>query len=442
MPAWYSLNNNSRTAPSERTRPHMVAPQNTAPLSVCVVHNHYQQPGGEDQVVANEVQLLESHGHQVTQFTMHNDAVDQMSLLQLAGKTVWNPTTYQHLRAHLQDVHPDIVHVHNTLPLLSPSVYYAARREGCAVVQTLHNYRLLCPAALLYRDGQICEDCVGRSFAWPGIAHGCYRQSRSATSVVATMLAVHRAANTWTEAVDAYIALTPFARTLFVRGGLPDDKLSVKPNFIAPDPGMGTGDGRYALFVGRLSAEKGIQTVLDAWQDFPIELPLKIVGDGPLVHPVQGAASASPTIEWLGRRSHNDVLDLMRAATVLVFSSTWYEGLPMTLLEAQATGLPVVASNLGAMATLVQHNVTGRLFQPGNAGDLAHQMIWMQRHPKAWDAMRTAARAIYEGHYTPSHNYELLLKVYHEALQQATQRIHRAERPPSAPKSSSKEVPV
>lgn len=388
-----------------------------------MVHNHYQQPGGEDQVVANEVDLLRQRGHTVTTFTAHNDAVTDLSPAQLAARTVWSHPAYRGLRSHLRQTPADLVHVHNTLPLLSPAVYYAARRAGCAVVQTLHNYRLVCPGALLYREGRACEDCVGRAVPWPGVLHGCYRKSRSATAGVASMLTTHRAAGTWNRSVDTYVALTPFARQIFIRGGLPEAKLLVKPNFVVEDPGEGTGSGGYALFVGRLTEEKGVRTLLEAWQPARSShspgspaLPLRIVGDGPLRPQVEAAAANHPGIEWLGQRPHDAVLELMRDAVALVFPSTWYEGLPMTVLEAFATGLPVVASDVGALSSLVQHAENGLLFRSGDAGDLASQVAWIQSHPAHWADVRRRARREYEARYTACRNYTLLMDTYRHAL--------------------------
>ncbi len=244
-----------------------------------LLHNRYQQPGGEDQVFAAEGNLLEAHGHQVLRYTRHNDQVTDQNPLALAGATVWNQAVYRELRTLIRRERPQVAHFHNTLPMISPAAYYAARAEGVPVVQTLHNYRLLCPNALFYRDGQVCEDCLGKAVPWPGVVHACYRESRASSGAVATMLTAHRAIGTWKKAVDMYVALTEFARQKFVQGGLPAEKIVVKPNFIEPDPGSGEGRGHYALFVGRLSQEKGVDTLLAAWEQLGEKVPLKIVGD-------------------------------------------------------------------------------------------------------------------------------------------------------------------
>ena len=319
-------------------------------MRVMLLHNTYQHPGGEDQVFAAEGALLEERGHDVERFTISNDLINGMSRTALAASTIWNRDSYRTLRARFRATRPDVAHFHNTFPLLSPSALSAARDEGVPVVQTLHNDRLLCVNALLFRDGHICNDCLGHRVPWQGVAHGCYRGSRLASGAVATMIALHRARGTWMNDVDVYIALTEFARRTFIAGGLPADRIVVKPNFVHPDPGLGDASGNFALFVGRLVPEKGIRTLIDAWQHIGVKVPLRIVGDGPLAPEVAAAAAQCAGITWLGRHPRAEVLALMRAATLLIFPSTWYEGFGMTVAEALAVGLPVVASRVGGMA--------------------------------------------------------------------------------------------
>jgi len=399
-------------------------PGKGAGVKLLLVHNSYQQSGGEDRVFASELELLASRGHEVVCYTAHNDTVGQMSKLSLAFRTSWSRTTYREVRAVLQRERPQIVHVHNTLPLVSPAVYYAAGAARVPVVQTLHNYRLLCPNGLLLREQRICEDCVGRHVAWPGIVHACYRQSRAATGAVAVMLSVHRLLGTWSRRVSRYIALTEFMRQKFITGGFPARQIVVKPNFVGPDPGMGDHGGQYALFVGRLSPEKGIQTLLRAWRQDG-RMPLKIAGGGPLQNVADGSL---PGIEWLGQQSREQVVALMKQAFVLVFPSECYEGFPTAIAEAFATGLPVVASRLGAMAEIVQHRQTGLLFTPGDANDLAAKVGWALAHPTEVADMGRRARDEFEAKYTAERNYELLRDIYRGALDETM----RAALPASA----------
>src|SRR5215218_8642966 len=283
-------------------------------MKVLAVHNSYQQPGGEDQVFLAETALLEAYGHRMVRYTTHNDQIAEMNHMALAVNTVWNSSTYQELRTLIHREQPDVAHFHNTFPLISPAGYYAAKAEGLPVIQTLHNYRLFCTNSVFFRDGHVCEDCVGKTPPWPGVLHSCYRGSRTTSGTVATMLTAHRTLRTWTKTVDTYIALTEFAREKAIQGGLPAGTLMVKPHFVHPDPGLDKGGGGYALFVGRLSPEKGTKTLLSAWRQLRGELPLKIVGDGPLAPETAEAARRVPGVKWLGRRSLEEVYKLMGGA--------------------------------------------------------------------------------------------------------------------------------
>ena len=387
-----------------------------SPMRILAIHNRYQQPGGEDQVFVEETALLESRNHRVLRREVHNDQVEHMNRLTLAKNTVWNASAYRELGALIRRERPDVAHFHNTLPLVSPSGYYAAKAEGVPVIQTLHNYRLLCPVALFFRDGRVCEDCMGKAVPYPGVVHGCYRGSRAASGVVATMLTLHRAWRTWTEMVDIYVALTEFARDKFVAGGLPAEKILVKPNFVAPDPGRGQGEGGYALFVGRLASEKGIGTMLSAWDRLGTRTPLKIVGDGPLKDQVVRAAAGRSNVQWLGHRPVADVYALMRKADMLVFPSEWFETFGRVAAEAFAAGTPVIAANIGAVAELVEHGRTGLKFRPGDPEDLATQVGWALSHPAELRRMRGEARAEFEAKYTAERNYLALMEIYEAAL--------------------------
>lgn len=396
-------------------------------MNVLAVHNRYREPGGEDAVFAAETALLRRHGHAVTELLFDNAAIpDTRSPLASAGLAagaVWSPAAADRVRSALRESKAEIAHFHNTLPLVSPAAYAACHREGVAVVQTLHNYRLVCPNALFYRDGHPCEDCLGRTPPWPSVLHACYRGSRLQTASVALMLTVHRLRRTWHRDVDLFIAVSEFSRRKFVEGGLPPDRVVVKPNFLDPDPGPKIADGDGFLFVGRLVDYKGIGTLLRAWCDGAAtgglgELGdgLRIVGDGPLADEVATAAGTHPAVEYLGRRGRAEVLALMRSSLALVFPSELYEGFPVTLVEAFACGLPVVASRHGAMADLVEDGRTGLLFTPGDAADLAAKVAWARDHPSEMRGMGAAARAEYEAKYTAEHNYALLKAIYRRAL--------------------------
>jgi glycosyltransferase involved in cell wall biosynthesis len=385
-------------------------------MKILSVHNTYQKPGGEDQVFAQEGELLRNHGHQVLLYQASNDEVNGVNPLVLLGNTIWNRQKYEDLRGLLRRERPDVMHVHNTFPVISPAAYYAANAEGVPVVQTLHNYRLLCPSATFFRDGRVCEDCLGHSIPLPGVRHSCYRGSRMATAATAAMLATHNLKHTWSKAVSAYIALTGFARDKFIEGGFPAGKIFVKPNYLQSDPGQGEGNGHYALFVGRLTPEKGISTLLDAWRQIGSALPLQIAGDGPVAPEVEKAAAESDSITWLKWVPRAEILERMKKASVLILPSTWYEGFPMIIAEAFAVGLPVIASNLGSMATIVDHQRTGLHFLPGDAGDLAEKVRWFLDHPDLTARMRADARREYEARYTAETNYRLMMEIYQKLV--------------------------
>jgi glycosyltransferase involved in cell wall biosynthesis len=385
--------------------------------NVLLVHNTYQQGGGEDVVFAAEAALLRQRGHGVVEYREDNQRLQAMNRLQAAAQTIWSQSSHHKLLQTIRQAHPDVIHIHNTFLLISPSAYYACQEAGVPVVQTLHNYRLLCPSASFFRDERVCEDCLGRTPPWPGIVHACYRGSRTQTAVVAAMLTAHRALKTWHTQVDLYIALTAFARTKLIEGGLPQGRLVLKPNFVHPDPGVSAQDGRYALFVGRLSPDKGVLTLLRAWQRLKA-IPLKVVGDGLLIDDMQAFVQAHQlqNIELLGRRPRQEVLALMQGARFLVFPSQWYECFPVTIAEAFACGVPVLASRLGAMEEIVEDGYIGLHFNAGDPDDLAAKVEWAWHHPELTVAMGCAARAEYERKYTAERNYQSLMEIYQTAI--------------------------
>ncbi len=385
-------------------------------MRILLGHNYYQQSGGEDNVFAAEASMMESHGHEVIRYTRHNNELNGYGRLRTAAVTLWNRRTSSEVSWIAARERIDVAHFHNTFPLMSPSVFHAVRALGIPIILTLHNYRLICPSAVLMRDGRVCEECVGSALPWSAIAHSCYRGSRAASAGVSAMLSLHHLLGTWKQRIDLYIALTGFARHRFTEGGVPEHKIAVKPNFIYPDPGFCGERSPYALFVGRLSPEKGIQTMLEAWRSVGERVPLRIVGDGPLANEVRCGAATIPGVKWLGPLAHEEVLREMKSAGMLIFPSIWYEGLPLTILEALATGLPAVASNLGSIPELVGDGKTGLLFAPGSAGQLAEKVLWAASHPVEMREMYGEARQEFEQKYTREKNYELLLACYHVAM--------------------------
>lgn len=382
---------------------------NSALPRVLLVHNGYQQRGGEDSVVDAELALLRDGGHAVETYFRRNDEIEAMPRARLLADTLWSQRTAADVAALVQAFRPDVIHVHNTHPLVSPSLHWAAARARVPVVQTLHNFRLLCPQGMLLREQRVCEDCVGR-VPWRGVAHRCYRDSAAQSAAVAATVTLHRALGTWRRKVRRYIALNAFCRDVFVRGGLPAERIAIKPNFVeVPEAPQQPRDG--GLFVGRLSVEKGIAVLAQALAASPAVM-LDVIGAGEL----EPALRPLPNARCRGFLALPQILERMRGARWLVLPSIWYENFPRTLVEAYACGLPVIASRLGALAELVEHGTTGLLFDPGSADDLARTLQWADTHPDDMARMGANARARYDALYTPQRNLEMLNTIYAEAI--------------------------
>ena len=386
-------------------------------MKILMLHNRYFIPGGEDQVTMAETALLRDYGHEVELLEEDNRRVEQMGSARMALRAVWSRQSYHRINQKLRSGSFDVLHVQNFFPLWSPSVYYAASSNLVPVVQTLHNYRLMCVNSLFFRDQHVCEECMGRLLPWHGVLHACYRDSRAASAAVAGMVGAHKLAGTWRNRVKTYIAVSEFTREKYVAGGFPQEKIVVKPNFLHPSPEPGNGSGGYALYVGRLSPEKGIATMLEAWKSASNPIPLKVVGEGPLAELVTAAGGACPKIEYVGSKSLSEVLDLMRSAEFLIFPSEWYETMGRTIMEAFAVGTPVVASRIGPPATMVVAGETGFHFQPGNVSELRERVEWCSRNLEQLRAMRTKARAAFGATYTGKANVEMLVAIYRMAKQ-------------------------
>lgn len=392
-------------------------------MRILIAHNRYQQAGGEDNVVEAERALLSQHGHDVDLLLVDNRDLANGVFTQI--KTAFTATYSRIGRAKLREAinffRPEIVHVHNFFPQLSPSIYDACAEEGVAVVQTLHNYRLICPGALLMRDGNICEQCITGS-PYQAAVYGCYRNSKLGSLAVAHMVATHRRLGTWAKKVNHFIACTEFSKSKFTQAGFSEDRISVKPNFII-DPRAST-DLRnrddwksrepFALFVGRLSSEKGLRTLFKAWTTLDIHNCLKVAGCGPL----EAEMPEQANIVGLGFQEQVNVRSLMDQALFLVVPSEWFEGFPMVIVEAFAHGLPVLASKLGSMGEIIEDGITGLFFEPGDARDLALKACWLLERPEECRRMGRNARNRYVEKFSPEVNYAQLLSIYMQVLVQ------------------------
>lgn len=404
----------------------MSAVPRARPLRVLVVHNAYRRPGGEDAVVRDETALLRAAGHHVTQYTRDNDELAELGAGRAALETLWSARSHREVRAAIADCRADVVHVHNTFARVSPAVYFAAARAGVPVVQTLHNFRLLCPQALLLRDGKVCEACVGR-LPWRAVRYGCYRDSRAQSAVLAGTLVTHRALGTWTRRVTRYIALNDFCRERFIAGGLPPARIVVKPNFV-PRPGVPAGGPRQGgLFVGRLSAEKGVAVLADALRRCP-QVHIDVYGDGP----ARALLENLPNCRLHGWAEPDVIARAMASHAFLVLPSQWYENFPRTLVEAWAAGLAVLASRIGALETLVEPGVTGWLFDPADAAGLAALLARAQADPERVAVLGRRARAAYEARYSPEVNLRALVGIYQQSMR-AVGGAHGGSAPPRRP---------
>lgn len=388
--------------------------------SVLLAHTFYRSsaPSGEDVVFRNERDILEAHGIKVIPFVRYNDDIDDSGItkrVHVALSTTWSRDSFKALSRTIRREQPHVAHFHNTFPQISPSGYAACKRCGIPVIQTLHNFRLICPGASLQRNGRPCEDCVGTNLL-PALRHRCYRGSLAATGAVTLMLTLNRFGGSYHHNVDRYIALTEFAASRLRAGGLPADKILVKPNSLPNPPCAGKGEGGYAVYVGRLSVEKGVLTMLNAWRRLS-PLPLKILGDGPLYGELRAVIEAEKLpVELLGHRPRSEVLDIVGRAVVQIVPSECYEGFPMVILEAYACGTPVVASRIGSLEEIVEDNVTGTRFSAGDVDNLTEAVLRITRDCEKLSQIRKSVRQTFDRLYNPERNFEQLVAIYDSVL--------------------------
>jgi glycosyltransferase involved in cell wall biosynthesis len=390
-------------------------------MKVLLINNFYQSsaPSGEDAVFGNELELLRRNGVEVVSYVRHNDDILKQGILEKATlplTNIWSVKSQREIKNLIRREKPDICHFHNIFYLISPSALYSCKELGVPVVLTLHNFRLFCANGLLLRNGEVCEDCLGH-YPFRGIIHGCYRNSRLYSLPVSLMEYVHQVLGTWEKKVDAFIALTNFSKGKYMGGGLPEDKIFVKPNFL-PDPVEPEfTPGDCALYVGRLAEEKGMMTLLEAWRRLE-NITLRIIGDGPMkkdiLHYVE--KNNMDNVSLVGRVPRDQVIEYMKDAMFLVFPSEWYEGFPMTLVEAYASGKPVLASGMGVMEEIIKDGETGFLFEPKNSEDLADKVARMWKNREECMKMGKRAREEFEKYYTPDRNFKILMDIYQRVL--------------------------
>lgn len=390
-------------------------------MKILIIHNRYKDRTGEDAVFDSETQLLKDRNHEVHIWTVDNRDIKSSSILEkiaIAKATVWSSKAYRQAFEKLRELAPDIVHVHNTLPLLSPAIFHACNKARIPVVHTLHNYRLVCPSNTLFRDGKICEKCTTGTLL-NSVRHACYRNSYVQTAAVATMLQYHRWVGTWRSRIDGYIALSEFQKLKLKCLNIPDGKIYLKPNFLEKFHSQTDTFkfGLYYLFVGRLIDEKGIELLLESYQNTNTKYPLVIIGPGHLSSMVDSAAKKDPRIRYIGSQSKVEVLDWMKNAIALLFPSVWSECSPMTVLESLSCSLPVVCSDLGALPDMIRHQKTGYICSPITVKSLTNAIHWIESNSQAWLSLKKNLAESISPVYFRDFNYIHLIKIYSSVIE-------------------------
>lgn len=402
-------------------------------MKVLFCHNYYRDRGGEDQSFESEVEMLRSQGDEVITFVRRNsDLADNLTTqLRVTGRTLHSQSARRKVAELIREHRPDIMHCNNLFPQISHSIYKPAHAMGVPVVQALRNYRSFCANAFFYRDQRVCTDCLDKRASFASIRHGCYRNSSVASAVVTTMQLLQRSLHRMKPMVDVFFTPSEFAREVYISGGYDADSIVVKYNFIHPDPGVGSGDSNAFVYVGRLSQEKGLHLLIEAWSSAGLTVPLKIIGDGPMRSVVEEFARKNQHVQYSGGVALDEVLSILGSARCLIMPSLWYETFGRTMAEAFSRGTPVVASRLGAMSELVQDGQNGLLFSPGDAADLARAIRQIRDADAArYERFRLAARDSYTSKYTRDVNYRQLRDIYEIA------RRRQREKSPAAKKKA------
>lgn len=392
-------------------------------MKILLAHNFYnsKSPSGENLVFNTESRLLASHGNNVEQFTRHSDEIIEKGVIgtvQGALVTPWNERISRKIRSLIADLNPDIVHIHNTFPLLSPAIFHAIGKRAARVL-TLHNYRLFCPAAIPMRDGRVCTECLDRCSPIPAMIHGCYRGSRAATLPLALSVGLHRALGTWTKQVDAFICLSEFQRDLMIQAGLPREKMHVKPNFYPGNPNVVAWSERkpHVVFAGRLTAEKGVINLLRAWQMWGSSAPeLRLIGDGDLRPELEEMAKGL-SVNFLGRLSAEETQAEMATAQLLILPSEGFETFGLVVVEAFAHGTAAAVSNLGSLPSIVENGKNGIVFEPALPQSLLQVVRTAWETPGLLERLGQGARSEFESKYTAEKNYATLMEIYRKAIE-------------------------
>jgi glycosyltransferase involved in cell wall biosynthesis len=381
-------------------------------MKILILHNQYLIGGGEDVSTMAEVEMLRRHGHTVDLLLLNNNTIVNSPKWRVALSAIWSASSYRAVLRKVRSEQYDIVHVQNFFPLLSPSIFFAAKKGGSKVILSLRNYRLLCPNALLFTHDAICKRCIGKTIPLPGVTHKCYRNSFAASIVVTTMLSLHNFLRTWEKKIDGFICISEFVKTQMIEAGMPAKKLYRKYNFIVEDPGYNEHPADNFIYVGRLSQEKGIALLLKAFSTPDLAgRALTIIGDGPLRSLVEATAAQHPNIRYLGTQDLGTVARHMGQAFYLVFPSRWHEPFGRTIAEALACGTPVIAADAGAASELITNDYNGLLFVRDNLASLIAR-IKQACEDECYGQKRRNARQSYLQRFTMETNYAELLDIY------------------------------
>jgi glycosyltransferase involved in cell wall biosynthesis len=392
-------------------------------MRVLLVHNRYRSsaPSGENRVVEQEADALAALGHEVLRFGRSSDEIEHWSLAKkasLPGRTIWSQEAFRDLKAALREYRPDVVHVHNTFPLLSGAVLYACRAEGVPVVATIHNYKLACANGTFFRDGAVCHDCAG-GLAVRAVRHGCYRDSAAATAPVALAMGVHQRA--WRSLVSAYVMISASQRDLLGGVGLPADRVFVRYNLIPRRARPQARRTPTVVYAGRLDEPKGVRLLMAGWDSYLSRseepgLSLVIAGGGPLGDTVAAWAASRPSVAMLGTLGSDECAEVIARSRAVLLPSVWEETFGLVAVEAMAAGVPPVAAGHGSFAELITHGVDGVLFAPGEPPALGLAIADADRDPQQYETYGNLARKTYEERFDPERSLEELLRIYRFAI--------------------------
>lgn len=385
-------------------------------MRILSVHNEYLIRGGEEESRKAEVSVLKQYGNELSSYVENNKKIADLSQVNAALRTLWSKESYRTVKQILQAKKHDVIHVQNFFPLVSPSVYYAAQSEGVPVVQAVRNYRFLCANTFMYRDGNVCELCVKKSFKVDAIQHKCYRENRAASATAASMHLLHSILPTWNR-IDRFLAVSEFVKKKMVEGGFPEHKITVKPNFVYPDPGISLDKEEFILYVGRLQPEKGIMHLLETVDAMNAPIKLKIIGEGTLLPEVLKFANRNNNIEYLGKMPLTDTYDVIGKAKALVIPSLWHEPFGRVIVEAYAKGTPVIGARMGGIPELIENGITGYTYEAKSQSDLAAQIDRIYSNTALSKEMGLAAYDLYKRKYTPEANYRMMLDTYNQVKQ-------------------------